>query len=413
MSSPSPDRPRWRKRLIGWLRLAAGLAILLLVARTLPWSDRLVWNAGVGEEVVSHSLDGEIVGGDWTGTAIRFRVAEGQEVADVWPAAVRAAAAAGEEVAVARTEEPDAALGGGYDWKPSMPRAFREMDPGGLLKALLFFSLGMATVITRWWRLLHVVGCTTTWFNSCRLTFLGMFFNLVVPGLTGGDVIKGLIVAHENPGKRADALVSVGVDRLIGIIALAGMAMVVILLVGAEFAELRLPVLAFLLAGILGALVYVNKTLRSLVRFDALLAKLPLGDKLKSLDDALLTYGRRPGELLFAAAISLLNHVLVAFGFVALGGAFQVTGASVLDYFVIVPVGNMVSALPLAPGGWGLGEAIYKFLFEMVGADGGLGVAVSVTFRLCMLLFGLIGGVFLLLPSQRRELHESEEDTAD
>ena len=61
----------------------------------------------------------------------------------------------------------------------------------------------------------------------------------------------------------------------------------------------------------------------------------------------------------------------------------------------------------------GLGEAMYKMLFEMVGADGGLGVAISVTFRLCQLIFGLIGGVFLLLPGQRRELRESEDDAAD
>jgi uncharacterized membrane protein YbhN (UPF0104 family) len=75
-------------------------------------------------------------------------------------------------------------------------------------------------------------------------------------------------------------------------------------------------------------------------------------------------------------------------------------------------VANIVSALPLAPGGWGLGEATYKVLFEMMGANGAMGVAVSVTFRLCQLVFGLFGGVFLLLPAGKAELREIEIDEA-
>jgi uncharacterized membrane protein YbhN (UPF0104 family) len=174
------------------------------------------------------------------------------------------------------------------------------------------------------------------------------------------------------------------------------------------YAELRLPVVLFLGAAVLGALVYVNGTLRRLFRFDALLARLPLGDKLRSLDQAVLTYGKKPGEMALAVAISLANHTLTTLGFVALGAAFSVTGASLLEYFVMVPIGNIVSALPLAPGGWGLGEAAFRVLFEMSGADGLLGVAVSVTFRLCQFAFGLVGGVFLLMPKARAEMHDIE-----
>jgi uncharacterized membrane protein YbhN (UPF0104 family) len=125
-----------------------------------------------------------------------------------------------------------------------------------------------------------------------------------------------------------------------------------------------------------------------------------------------LTYGQRPGEMALAVVISLANHSLTTLGFVALGAAFGVTGASISEYFVMVPIGNIVSALPLAPGGWGLGEAVFKELFEMSGAAGSLGVAVSVTFRLCQLAFGLVGGVFLLLPRGRAELKVSEEEAA-
>jgi uncharacterized protein (TIRG00374 family) len=409
-NAPQGSTPRRRGRLGAVLRVLFGVVVLALVARTLPWSDELVFRAGVEKVERTLELAGTLEGA-WTSNEVVFRPDPGQTVDPAWPEPVRAAAAAGNAVKVRRTD-PDPALGGAYDWRPSMPRAFREMDPRGLGTALVCFTLAMACAVTRWWRLLALVGCRTSWLNAWRLTFLGMFFNLVVPGLTGGDVVKGVIVAHENPRRRGEALVSVVVDRLIGIFALAALALSVILASGDAFAELRLPVVLFVGAGVAGALCYVSRPLRRLVRFDALLARLPFGEKLRALDAAALTYGSKPLEVALALAISLLNHVLVTLGFVALGHAFAVSGISTLDYFVLVPIGNIVTALPLAPGGWGLGEAAFKVLFEMGGADGGLGVAVSVTFRLCMLAYGLVGGVFLLLPRARAELRVSEKEAA-
>ncbi len=55
------------------------------------------------------------------------------------------------------------------------------------------------------------------WANTLRLTFLGLFFNLVLPGITGGDLPKALMVVREHPERRAHALASVVIDRLLGL----------------------------------------------------------------------------------------------------------------------------------------------------------------------------------------------------
>ena len=83
---------------------------------------------------------------------------------------------------------------------------------------------------------------------------------------------------------------------------------------------------------------------------------------------------------------------------------------SLTDYFVLVPVANLISAVPLAPGGWGVGELAFQGLFRMIHASPAMGVAVSVTFRLSQLAIGLLGGVFLLLPRSRSELRKARED---
>lgn len=381
------------------------LALLAVVARTVPWGDRLVWHTAGGETV---RVRGEIQG-EWSGEAIGFRVdPRDQSAGDGFP-----------EVppdGVLRVERlpADAAPGTpGWTWQPGLPRVFREVDPEGLFLCLAALLLGQIAVTTRWWRLLAVAGCPTRWRTALRLTFLGLFFNLLVPGgLTGGDVVKSVLVTREHPKDRTKAFISVYVDRLLGLFALAALAAVVILVEGQAFAVLRAPVLVFLGAGLAGALVYSNRPLRAAVRVDALVARLPLGETVKRLDEAVLVYSRRPLQVALALVLSLVNHVAAILGILALGRAFGDT-LSAATYFVVVPVANTVSALPGAPGGWGFGEAAYGFLFDLVGGSATIGIAVSVTFRLCMMTLGLVGGALLLVPSGRAALSELEPAPRD
>jgi uncharacterized membrane protein YbhN (UPF0104 family) len=216
-------------------------------------------------------------------------------------------------------------------------------------------------VITRWWRLLALASCPTSWFNALRLSFIGTFFNLVVPGLTGGDVIKAILVARENPRHRPDALVSVVVDRVLGVIALAVLAAGVIVVAGEDFRVLRLPLIGFLALGVVAVVAYVSPRLRGKLPLGKLVDRLPFGDKLRALDRAALVYLQHPVEMTVAFALSFLNHVVIVIAVACLGRAAGVDPETVglREYLVVVPVANIISSLPLAPGGWGVGEAAY------------------------------------------------------
>jgi hypothetical protein len=48
----------------------------------------------------------------------------------------------------------------------------------------------------------------------------------------------------------------------------------------------------------------------------------------------------------------------------------------------------------------------------MLGGSASLGIAISVTFRLLLLSFGLVGGLFLLAPGGRVDLDEVERESA-
>lgn len=390
-------------RLWTLLRLLFGVTVLALVARTLPWEDELRWVPAEGTPV---RVKGKIEG-DWKAPEIVFRVTGASELPASWPEEARAAARSGEPFAVLRRPSRKEA---GYEWDPSIQSLFRSVETGGLALGMVLLMAASLLTVVRWSRLLALAGCATTWFNALRLTYIGLCFSLIMPGMTGGDLVKGLIAAKENPSRRADAIVSVVVDRLIGLAALAILALVVILLSGDTFRSLRLPILLVLAVSMGGAGLYAAKPLRRLLGFSWLVDHLPLGDKLRSLDRAALLYLRHPLEIVLAFLFSFTNHLIVCAAVFVLGRALGV-GKSVglEDFLVVVPVANMVAAIPLAPGGWGLGEFAFKELFEMVEVSSALGVAVSVTFRLCNQVgLGAIGSLFLLFPGARAEVRDLE-----
>ena len=397
---------RLRGRLLAILRVGLALAILAWVATSLPWKDELVYTTDTGVELLAPGT----IEGDWKDDRIRFEVDELAELPEAWPESARDTVRRGEALAIERHADGQP----GFDWQPGMPHAFREMEAGGLVLAFTLFFAATLVIVTRWWRLLELAGCPTSWGNAARLTFIGLFFNNVMPGATGGDLVKGVVVAKENPGRRAEALVTVIADRVFGLITLVMLAFVVILIAGGEFVALRKPLLIVLAVCVAGTGLYANRSLRKKIGLSWLVDRLPIADKLRSLDRAALLYLRRPGPVFAAFAFSFVNHLLVTLGVFFLGRAIGVSRSEVglVQYLVLVPVANLIGALPLAPGGWGIGELAFRGLFVMIGASPALGVAVSVTYRLCQLAIGLLGGIFLLLPGGRSTLSGAETASA-
>jgi hypothetical protein len=396
----TPPRAPLSRRIFTLLRLALAALILFWVGRNLPWEDELSFTDGEDAEL---ALAGRIEG-DWKGDLVRFFPADPSALDERWPLGAREPVARGEPILAKRRAASEAS---GFDWHPGMPRAFRDMDGELLLLAQGLFLLSNLTIVTRWWRLLASASCPTSWANALRLTFLGLFFNNVMPGATGGDLVKGVAVARENPGRGAEALVTVLVDRIFGMLALALLALVVILAQPhGPFVVLRKPLLVGLAVCLVGGALYASKTVRKKTGLSALVDRLPIGEKLRALDRAALLYLRQPGVLAVAALFSVLNHVLVTLGVCSLGLALGVpfTEVSLAQWFVLVPIANLISAVPIAPGGWGVGELAFRGLFATIGASAAMGVAVSVTFRLSQLALGLLGGFALLLPISRRDL---------
>ena len=85
--------------------------------------------------------------------------------------------------------------------------------------ALLYF-LTISVTAARWHWLLRANDLRVSYCEALRFTWIGYFFNNLIPGQTGGDVAKAVYIMKHCHSTKLPALVSVLVDRALGLISL-------------------------------------------------------------------------------------------------------------------------------------------------------------------------------------------------
>jgi uncharacterized protein (TIRG00374 family) len=365
-----------KRRAIGLLKLALVAALMLFVLSQLKLDDS--WSVQRGtepEQVTTGRIEGE-----WDAAEVRFVLPDGTR----------------------RTVRPGTADGARVAVNPGFLTLVRNLDWGLFVLGALAYFASMTIAASRWWWLLRINSLPIGFLRAQRLTWVGAFFNNVVPGATGGDLVKALYVMKDSPGARAAALVSVVVDRVIGLASLAVLGGVAVLLALDRFRELALA-LWIVLAGIavLGVVAF-SRRIRRLVRLDWLLNRLParIGAPLRRIDQAVFFYrGHKLGLALWFAG-GILNHVVSVLSVLWMGIGLGLT-LRAFDYFVLVPIINTVTAIPIAPNGWGWGEFLYGRLFSEQGVSFTAGVALSLLYRLHLTAWSLLGGVLVLFERER------------
>ncbi|MDA1264958.1 MAG: lysylphosphatidylglycerol synthase transmembrane domain-containing protein [Planctomycetota bacterium] len=401
---PSRSRRGLVLRLVG---IAVAAVLIAVVIKTVPWSDSLTLRTATEAqaEVYQGTIDGS-----WRGARVEFRFDDDQTAGPIlaeggWTANL---VVEGAQVSVdrdaGRLRLGEQELEVQIEFRPGMPRAFSDLDTSAIPLALGLLFMASLFIVTRWWRLLLIAGCPTRWFDALRLTYVGLFFNTVLPGSTGGDLVRAYVVVRGHPERRAAALTTVGADRVLGLLGMAILSAIAIWSSDSRFADLRPWVLLALLGLVGGLLAVVNPWLRRLVRFDAILSKLPQGRRLAKIDDAVRSYAQHPGPLLFTLALSMGNHLCSTACCHTIGHAFGDTHGF-LDYLCVVTVANTVSSLPLSPGGLGVGEVAFGTLLSLAGGLYMIGVATSFVYRLALATLGLGGGLVLLLPGGAQVRH--------
>lgn len=300
------------------------------------------------------------------------------------------------------------------------PKEYRWI---GLASLLLFIAV-LGTFV-RWQLLVRALGFPFTVRDGIRLGFLGYLFNFIAPGGVGGDIFKAVSVARQFHGRKAQAVATVFVDRIIGLYAILLVASTAILWEGlatSELADVRRISVGTLLCTAIGGFMLAMMLIPGFTsgRLSRRLSGLPkVGRVFAQLLDAVRMYRERMSTIYLTLLISFGIHCCSVGCYYVLGKSFPGASPSLGEHFVIVPLAMVVGALPITPNGLGTFELAVETLFPMMSTEhvsGERGLIVSLVYRLITIGIALVGVVLYFL--SRRDvaeaLHEAEaEEDAD
>jgi uncharacterized protein (TIRG00374 family) len=280
-------------------------------------------------------------------------------------------------------------------------RAFS--DWGHSLPALAMMAVSTLLGAVRWQLLLRGQGIRLGSGRVLQLTLIGNFFNIALPGAVSGDFVKAFYVGKEVGGQRARSFGSILFDRVAGLSALVLISAGALLLGFGQFEGSRVMAgtRVFVVTGaacvlaFYGYLFLVREHHDPVLRgLRALGARMPKLHSLTEIYVGLRHYHHHRLIVLQVLAISVVIQLLVGLTCWHFAAALGETGIPLLALYVIVPLGLLVTAVPVAPAGVGTGHAAFLFLFGLLGCQRGADIFTLVA--LCNILFGAIGGVVYL-----------------
>jgi uncharacterized protein (TIRG00374 family) len=277
------------------------------------------------------------------------------------------------------------------------------LDFGHVIPAFGLMMFTMVLGMVRWQWLLKAQGISLPFLRTAELTLIGNFFNVALPGAVSGDLVKAFYVGKEVEGQRARAFGAILFDRVVGLSALVMVSAGALTVGFASFVGTPLlhgirVLMILAAAGVISFYAYLfmvrehhDPLLRALKHFEK---KIPRVDSVTRIYLGLRHYHHHPMTVARALALSIGVHLLVGLASLWFARALGDAVTPLVAVYVVVPLGLLVTAVPVAPAGVGTGHAAFFFLFRLIGSQ--VGPDVYTLYAIAMVLIALIGGVVYL-----------------
>lgn len=207
------------------------------------------------------------------------------------------------------------------------------------------------------------------------ITWIGMFFSSVLPGSVTGDIIKVWYLKREDKSFSTPFLLFISfLDRLMGLTGL-------VLLMG-FFSILNYQKLSALSQKLVPLLhfnfILVSIVVTALVVFfffprliNKLLALLPNHSIKTRLEGLWIDLSGARKQVFTAIMISISVQFLSVMIFHVLVSPHYTTDLSLTTLLSFIPLGFMLVAIPISPGGLGVGHVAFQTLFGFAGESNG------------------------------------------
>ncbi len=283
--------------------------------------------------------------------------------------------------------------------------ALASLERADLRLLLLAFGLNLLTTFLlalRWRVLLMSQGIKIGYPRLVATYFTGLFFSNFLLSSIGGDLVRAYY-AWKDSGKRATAVASVLVERLIGSLSLFGIALVSAALVGSQKGSRQFLLVVGLVTLAFLFLIWLFFNRRLVAFLDRCLGSpdfFKLRIKARKLYDALHSYLDKKRAALEVFGITVLLQVVLILTWAAVGRALGFN-LGLIVYFLYVPVIGLILVLPVTINAWGLQEWSVVGLFARAGLGREEALTLSVVIHLMVVATNLIGGITFLARGEK------------
>ena len=250
-------------------------------------------------------------------------------------------------------------------------------------------------------------------FQVLRINYIGLFFSSVLPGAVTGDIIKLVYVKKLDESLSKTFLVTVTLlDRIVGLAGLLFLSGCFSLIYFHKITSLTPKMTHVILLNLflfLGSIIFLG-ILISPYKFQnwivELIKNIPfVGKKIAELLEHLFALRENKTDVFKCFTLSVCAQFLNILGFWIISSPFY-SGHLPLQYaFTFIPVGLIATAVPISPGGLGVGHVLFANLFSLVKINNG--ASLFNLFFLCNFSHNFLGVIPYLL-SGRRTVKEKE-----
>jgi glycosyltransferase 2 family protein len=261
-----------------------------------------------------------------------------------------------------------------------------------LVLVLCLVALDRAVMILRWVLLLRSSGVQVRTAAAARIFLISSFVGSFLPAGVGADVARayGLTRATNDT---AEALASVAIDRVMGIVALLAMGVVGLIATATTVTDWRVGAGVGLLLTASAAILWADRVVSALIPGSVRAGR--MGIRLVGLAAALSRYRTRPATLLHVFGWSIAVQLLRIVQAYVLG-----LGLGLLVpfryYLVFMPIGLLMLLLPISVSGFGAPQAMIVWLMRPLGVPDEQAFALSTLIVLTGLAGNLPGALLWL-----------------
>jgi uncharacterized membrane protein YbhN (UPF0104 family) len=278
-------------------------------------------------------------------------------------------------------------------------RAVLAIDARYLAAVLGLVAVDRAVMILRWILLLRASGVGVSSTRAASIFLVSSFVGSFLPAGIGGDAARAYGLSRVTTAG-SEALASVAVDRLLGVLSLVAMAVVgLVAWAPASGGDWRTAGGVIVLVVVCLAAFWADRIARALV--PAQLHDGGAARRLLRVGDAVSRYRDRGAVLAHVMAWSLVVQLLRITQAYLLGLGLGLT-VPFRYYLLFMPVGLLMLLLPISISGFGLPQGVIVWLLRPMGVADEQSFALS-TLIVLTGLAGNIPGLWLWL-RQRREI---------